>query len=161
MFTVCTPSPSPFLFKKGGEGVRVNFTTLSRKKKLGKIFVGEKFSHFSAINFSNSSLFSNQLLQLKGLSWVGLLFFQRKVVLLVWEFSNWARRSALLLSLIHGIGCSKYTASWISQNKKFLYKLIFHNYKILRRYMRNFNHTFFYFYLIIIIHFTIMKLYNI
>ena len=108
-------------------------------KKVGKIFVGEKFSyfrkisHFSPTNFSNSSLFSDQFLKLKGLSWVGLLFFQRKVVLLVWDFSNWAWRSALLVSLIHGIGCCKYTPSWISQNKKFLYKLIFRDYKIFKR----------------------------
>ena len=88
-------------------------------KMSGKIFVGEKFSH--------------QFLKLKGLSWVGLLFFQRKVVLLVWDFSKWAWRSALLLSLIHGTGCCKYTPSWISQNKKFLYKLIFRNYKIFIR----------------------------
>ena len=99
----------------------------------GKNFVREKISHFSLTNFSNSSLFSDQFLKLKGLSWVGLLFFQRKVVLLVWDFSNWAWRSALLVSLIHGIGCCKYTPSWISQNKKFLYKLIFRNYKIFRR----------------------------
>ena len=105
----------------------------------GKNFVGEKFSHFwkishfSPTNFSNSSLFPDQFLKLKGLSWVGLLFFQRKVVLLVWDFSNWAWRSAMLVSLIHGIGCCKYTPSWISQNKKFLYKLIFRDYRIFRR----------------------------
>ena len=42
--------------------------TLSRKKKSGKIFVGEKFSDFSSTNFSNSSLFPEQFLKLKGLS---------------------------------------------------------------------------------------------
>ena len=62
--------------------------TLLWKKMLGKIFVGEKFSHFWKTshffpsNFSNSSLFPDQFLKLKGLSWVGLLFSQRKVVLL-------------------------------------------------------------------------------
>ena len=92
-----------------------------------------KISHFSPTNFSNSSLLLNQFLKLKGLSWVGLLFFQRKVVLLVWDFSNWARRSALLVSLIHRLWWCKYTPSWISQNKKILYKLIFRDYKIFRR----------------------------
>ena len=110
----------------------------NRKLYRGKK-VGEKFSHFWKIshfypsNFSNSSLFPDQILKLKGLSWLGMLFFERKVVLLVWDFSNWARRSALLLSLIHRIGCCKYTPSWISQNKKILYKLIFHDYQIFRR----------------------------
>ena len=109
------------------------------EKKVGENFVRERFSHFwkishfSPINFSDSSHFPDQFLKLKRLSWVGLLFFQRKVVLLVWDFSNWAWRSALLVSLIHGIGCCKYTPSWISQNKKFLYKLIFRDYKIFRR----------------------------
>ena len=104
-----------------------------------KMFVGEKFSHFwkishfSPSNFSDSSLFPDQFLKLKGLSWVGLLFFQRKVVLLVSDFSNWAWRSALLVSLIHGIGCRKYTPSWISQNKKILYNLIFRDHKIFGR----------------------------
>ena len=113
--------------------------TLLRKKKSEKTFVGEKFSHFwkfshfSPTNFSNASLFPNQFLKLKGLSWVWLIFFQRKVVLLVWDFSNWTQRSALLVSLIYRIGCCKYTPSWISQNKKFLYKLIFRGYKIFRR----------------------------
>ena len=69
----------------------------------------------------------------------GAAFFQRNVVLLVFDFSNWAWKSALLVSLIHGIWCCKYTPSWISQNKKFLYKLIFRDYKIFRM---NFNHTF-------------------
>ena len=109
------------------------------EKKSGKIFVGEKFSQFwrisqfSPTNFSNSSLYPDQFLKLKGLSWMGLLFFQRKVVILVWDFSHWAWRSALLVSLIHGTGCCKYTLSWISKNKKFLYKLIFRDYKIFRR----------------------------
>ena len=112
---------------------------IQRDTLSGKIFIGEKFCHFwkisyfSLTNFSYSSLFPDQFLKLKGLSWVGLLFFQRKVVVLVWDFSNWAWRSALLVSLIHGIGCCKYTPSWISQNKKFLYKLIFRDYKIFRR----------------------------
>ena len=75
-----------------------------------KNFVGEKLSHFwktshfSQTNFSNSSLFPDQFLKLKGLSWVGLLFFQRKVVPLVWHFSNWAWRSALLVSLTMELG---------------------------------------------------------
>ena len=63
----------------------------------------------------------------------GAAFLEREVVLLVFDFSDWAWRSALLVSLIHGIGCYKYTPSWISQNKKFLYKLIFRDYKIFRR----------------------------
>ena len=45
------------------------------KFSLGKNFVREKISHFSQTNFSNSSLFSDQFLKLKGLSWVELLFF--------------------------------------------------------------------------------------
>ena len=49
--------------------------TLLGKRKSGKIFVGEKFSHFSPTNVSNSSLFLDQFLKLKGLSWVGLDFF--------------------------------------------------------------------------------------
>ena len=74
--------------------LKLNAATLSRKKKSGKIFVGEKISHFwkishfSPTNFSNSSLFPDQFLKLKGLSWVGLLFFQRKVILLVWDFQT-------------------------------------------------------------------------
>ena len=60
-------------------------------------------------------------------------FFQRKVVLLVLDLSNCAWRSALLVSLIHIIGCCKYTLSWIPQNQKFLYKLIFPDYNIFRR----------------------------
>ena len=133
----------------------------------GKIFVGKKFNHFwkirhfSPANFSNSPFFSDQILKLKGFSWVGVLFFQRKVVLSACDFSNWVRISALLVSLIHRIGCCKYTPRWMSQNKMFLYKLIFRDYKISEEYLRNFSHTFFYFYLIIIIHFTIMKWYNI
>ena len=63
----------------------------------------------------------------------GTAFFQRKVVLLVWDFSNWACRSALLVLLILGIGCCNYTPSWISQNKTFLNKFIFRDYKIFRR----------------------------
>ena len=87
-----------------------DWDTLSGKKKSGKIFVVEKISHFwkishfSPTNFSNSSLFPDQFLKLKGLSWVGLLFFQRKVVPLVWHFSNWAWRSALLVSLTMELG---------------------------------------------------------
>ena len=105
----------------------------------GKNFVREisshiwKISHFSPTNFSSSSLFPDQLLKLKGLSSVGLLSFQRKIVLFIWGFSNWARRSALLVPLIHRIGCCKNTLSWISLNKKFLYKLIFRDYKIFRK----------------------------
>ena len=105
-----------------------------REKKVGEIFSHFwRISHFYPTNFLNASLFPDQFLKSKGLSWVRLLFFQRKVVLLVWDFSNWARRSALLVSLIHRIGCCKYIPSWISQNKKFLYKLIFRDYKIFRR----------------------------
>ena len=49
-------------------------TYLIGEKKSGKIFVGEKFSHFlkishfSPTNFSNSSLSPDQFLKLKGLS---------------------------------------------------------------------------------------------
>ena len=92
------------------------------EKKVGENFVREKFSHFwkishfSPINFSDSSHFPDQFLKLKRLSWVGLLFFQRKVFLLVGDFSNWAQRNALLVSLIHRTGCCKYTPSWISLN---------------------------------------------
>ena len=39
--------------------------------------VEKKFSHFSPTNFSNSSLFPDQFLKLKGLSYVGLILFQR------------------------------------------------------------------------------------
>ena len=83
--TVFVPSlDSTLLGKKGWE-----------KFFSGKNFVVEKFSHFwkisdfSPTNFSSSSLVPDQFLKLKGLSWVGLHFFQRKVVLLVWDFSNW------------------------------------------------------------------------
>ena len=106
LFTV---PPRPFVFSKQFTHI-FGQSTLSGKKNrgkflLGKNFVWEKFSHFwkishfSPTNFSNSSLFPDQFLKLKGLSWVGLLFFPRKVVLLVWDFSNWARKIALLVSL--------------------------------------------------------------
>ena len=47
-----------------------------------------KLVTFPPTNFSNSSLFPVQFLKLKGLSCVGLLLFQGKVILLVWNFSN-------------------------------------------------------------------------
>ena len=143
-----------------------SYNALSGNNKSGKIFVGEKFSHFwrisyfSPTNFSSSSLFPDLLLRLKVLSRMGLLFFQRKVVLLIWNFPNWARRNALLVSLIHRIGCCKYTHSWISETKSFCTSKFSATIKFSEEYLRNFNHTFLY-YRIIIIHFTIMKWYNI
>ena len=42
-------------------------------------------------------------------------------------------------------GCCKCTPPWISQNKKFLYKLIFRGYKIFRRIPEEFYSYFFLF----------------
>ena len=116
----------------------LNFS-LSGKKKSGKTFAGEKISHFwkmshfFSTNFSKFLTFPWPIFKIKWLSIVGLHLLQRKVVLLIWGFSNWPRRSALLVSLIHRIGYCKYTPLWISQNKKFLFKLIFHDYQVFRR----------------------------
>ena len=81
----------------------------------------------------------------------GTAFFPVKSCSLSLGFSKLSVEESLSVSLIHRIGCCKYTPPWISQNKKFFYKLIFRDYKIFRRI------PFFYFHLIIIIHFTITK----
>ena len=108
------------------------------KKSRGKFSLGkhlvtsEKLVTFPRLIFQIRH-FPRPIFKIKRTFMSGSAFFQRKVVLLVWDFSNWAWRSALLVSLIHGIGCCKYTPLWISQNKKFLYKLIFRDYKTFRR----------------------------
>ena len=99
------------------------------EKKSGKNFIGEKCSHFWKIShffptkFSNSSPLPDQFLKLKGLSWVGLLF---------WYF----------LSL--GFFKQSVEKCTVGVTNRFVDITYF-----------------FYFYLIIIIHFTIMKWYNI
>ena len=116
----------------------LNFS-LSGKKKSGKTFVGEKISHFWKIshffstNFSKLLTFPRPIFKIKRTFNSGTAFTPEESCSLSLGFFKLTAEECTLVSLIHRIVYCKYTPLGISQNKKFLFKLIFHDYQVFRR----------------------------